>query len=76
MGTMEKGMGSPTPTPSRLLQLQALCLLSEHFMSLWLCGHCFCKNKSVIWKVAFVVSCSGDHDMEALLAQVQAPVAL
>lgn len=30
-------------------------------MSLWLCGRHFCTNKSVTWKVAFVVSCSGDQ---------------
>lgn len=44
----------------------------EYFMSLRLCGCRFCKNKSVTWKVVFVVSCSGDPDVESDLAQVQA----
>lgn len=41
----------------------------ESFMSLWLRGRRVCKNKSVTWKVAFVVSCSGDHSVESDLAQ-------
>lgn len=41
----------------------------EHFMSLWLCGCSFCKNKSVTRKAASVISCSGDHDVEAVLVQ-------
>lgn len=47
----------------------AYCL--EHSMSLWLCGHRFCKNKHVTWKIAFVVCCSGNHHVESDLDQVQ-----
>lgn len=68
MGTTEKGVVPLSGSYS--CRCCACC--PEHFLSLWLCGCSFCKNKSVTWKVASVISCSEDHDVEAVLVQAQA----
>lgn len=45
----------------------------EHFMSLWLCGCSFCKNKSVTRKAASVISCSwGPRKWRQFWSTVQA----
>lgn len=37
-----------------------------------MCGHHLYKNKNMTWKVAFVVFCSGNHNVKSDLAQKQA----
>ena len=64
--TGTKGKGAGVPQQALGCRRCAHCL--EHFPSPWLCGCCCCcccKNKSVTWKLAFVVSCFGDHNAES-----------
>lgn len=60
----DQGEGPEHPLAGSWQRRSCACC-PEHHMSPWLRGCCFCINKSVTWKPAFVISCLGDHSMKS-----------